>query len=417
MFIVFSILFAFHISISQDKKVNAIYLDSLLLEGNFSAFIATWKELSNTPEIQDMSQDDAEDYNTIYGRFNLLSIADKDRIRELCLTFEKSNLILNAYQRGDKANLACQKFLTAIKNQQYFEALEYYYILTYFNDKYIQQEKIRLRKNYKMAKELFLNGRYDDALCIIEAFEKEEPSKPAFVVLRDSLTFLYSELQKKSKMKKAEIEFNSEKNVVIKQFTISAEIDYTTYQETDDPRMVFHHRTYSDLDVYVGHFPKETCGIYKLRVEYFISNTVSLGVRAAMGTIYSFRQEHIEEDMNLSEKFYSIGILGKYFPGKLLILSPYVSFETGIINVQRNKVELSPTNFWYPEYGSENGPINKINEIYPQITTEIGSEINFGNNDLFYIGVHLYFSNNFGDTRVIQHLNYGAGIRVGVNIF
>ncbi len=418
-YIVLLMLFLLYIGFAQDKQFNGNDLDSLLLKGNFSAFLTSWEKLSKTTEILDISQEDAVGYNRLSKNLHQLSSVNKDSLREGCKIIKESYLIFNAERRGEKSNLERQKFLEAIVNQQHFEAWEYYYATIYFSNKFIQLEKIRLLKNYITAQEYLINGRFDDALGMIKTYEKEEPSNPAFIVLRDSLNSLYSELKKNTSNTKARIELETEYNGVVKQFTISADIDYIAYQETDDPRMSFQHRTFSDLYLYFGHFSKETHGLYKIQAEYCVNSSVSFGARMAIGTTHDFTLNKATflgetESTSYTQKLYSFGIMGKYFLGNIYIARPYLCVETGVISVKRDKVELSPSDFLYPEYYSL---INGVNEIYPQITVELGAEINFGKKELFFIGFHLFLSNNFGDNRVVQHINNGGGIRVGVNIF
>lgn len=404
------------IVVSQEKQFNSIYLDSLLQAGQFDAFAETWKGFSKEQDTSRISQEDVEGYEMLFERLRQLSAADTGHMRDLCGDFEKSQIILRANERGEKADLESRNFLEAKKDKHYREALRHFYAVIYFGGKYIRQGKERLRNNYRAAERAFLEGKYDDALGFIESFQNEETSDHVFAGVRDSLAFLYSELHRKLKTKKEESDFNSDEYVVTKRLTISAGVDQTIFRTLEDPRLIFHHRSFSDLDINFGYYPEAVQYIPRIQIEYFVSSRFSLGARASMGAIYNRAVNILGENVDISEKFYSFGVVGKYYLGRLLIASPYVSLEAGSINVKRNRAGLSSVNFWYDEYGSENGSKPAIDETYPQYTAAIGAEMNFGRNGLLYAGIHIFVSRNYGDTRIIQKTNEGVGIRVGFNL-
>jgi hypothetical protein len=408
------IVLAASLGFSQSRRASEDSLDSLLLEGDFTAFLMTWEGLSGSAEKKEISQEAEAGYVVLAKNLRQISTAGEGKVRELCELFAEAYSAHSMRHSGEKANVMSQKFLTAADQQRYSEALQYHYAGRYFTDKHIQSGKKRLWNIYRMIEESFSRGQYDEVIRKAAVFEMEDPSNPAFAGLQDTLARLVSQMKLNAKKRKGEIELRSEHNRVTKQLTLSVGLGFISYRETEDQRMVLRHRTYSDLDSYIGLFSQESHSIQRLQLEYFIDNSFALGLKVAAGTIYSSAVHALEgEKVDRIEKFYSIGASGKYFlGGGLFIVSPYVGFEAGIMSIERNKVQLNPSSFWYSEYHA----IDRIKENYPQISVEVGVEYNFGTRSPCYVGVDVFLSNNFADERLIPHLNLGVGMRIGVNL-
>jgi len=414
--VVFTLLIV-KVAFSQEKQINPDYLDSLLIAGDFKTFIVSWEEFSQNFAVRGIPSEEAEDYDTLTQRLRQLPIANAGRLQELSGIFEASYLDLITCPRGEKASLECQKFVDAAANQQYFVALEDFYAALCFMNKYVQSGKKRLRDDYAMAEELYLGGKYDEALRLIETFEDESPSNPAFVILKDSLSFPYSELRRKIETKKAELEFVSENNYDRKNFTLSVDLDMTAYQKpADDPGMILRYKgspSPSNYDIYLRDLPVGIEGSFDLQAEYNLSRSLSFGARCAIGTIQNADLETLEGTVHLSEKFYSAGIVGTYFPAWSSFVKPYFRLESGVIQVVRGEMQLDPSSAWYSEYF----PVSEITKTYPEILGEIGGEYQIKGSNLFCFGAHLLVSDVFGNTSLIEHFSFGGGIQVGVNLF
>lgn len=399
------------VSFSQSSHPCSTPLDSLLLSGDVQTFMECWQQLSSTSEIQHVALEDSQSYGWLYRSFQRISNASEERVRELSLTFVKSYLISSADSRGEKALAASRKFLTAMGNEQYRDGLCWYYTTRYFSDRHSEYEKARLLRNFSIAKDLCSEGKYADALHLIEVFAKESPRISELTSLKDSLSFRYQELEKTLKGKISALNAELMGAPIRKKFAVSFAVGLASYG-LKDMRMVMRHRTYPDLDITVGPIPDETQRIYKLQAEYYINPTLSIGAKTTAGTAYDHGFTAVDEVLHFKEKAYSFGVIGTFFATDQPGIRPYVRFEAGVVQVTRDEIRPNPSNLWYPEYAKISG----LNIVYPQITVEFGPQYEFGQNSFLLLGLNCYIVNAFGDANVIQRLTFGVQMEVGMNL-
>jgi hypothetical protein len=396
--------------IQQELNYNAASLDSLLFNGDIKTFIETWGSLVKNSQDMNVSAKDSTKYQALYENILKILNSDNKRLQELSLNFQKS--VVNDKYIYPKINVLYQKFLNAIADEQWRQALNFYYIGRYFRNKQIELEKTRLRQNYQDAENLYLKGLFDETFNSINVFREEDPANPAFFVLKDSLEFLYNNLEKKTKSKIFINEVESSIIPINKHLTISFNFNYLFSQTAGDKDIVLRHKTYRDWDIPVGYLVDEDNYGFKVAIDYYINSKISVGARAGIDVVTNSEITTFSDTVYLREKAFTFGITGTYFIKDKSWFRPYLRIETGIINVIRNKIELDPSGFWSSQYY----PINELNVIYPQVLLEIGAEAELWENSPIYLGLNFFLFNHWGKSQIINHYILGGGIVLGVNL-
>jgi hypothetical protein len=382
-------------------------LDSLLLAGDVKHYLSLLEESRSPSEM--------DEHVLLSNRLRELSNGSVQRMEAMCRELDSSASKFEATHAGVNAHIVFDKFLEAKSAEKWKDALACYYVARHFRSQYIANDKLRLQRNFSAAEDLYVRGQFSEALQAVKKFRLEDPTSPALIVLRDSLTDLYDKLETKSSAGLSAVKRELEAGVVDKWLTISFSGGLSTFARQEERPTAIR---FEDIEFTPEPFPSTIKPFYSIQADYFVSPVISISLQVKGGPIYNadvFAEPFGTPNparIHIVEEYISIASGPTFFFREKTGLRPFVRLIAGVLTAHRSATLKSAK---WERWGLSAG-LSDMRKSYPLLAFEMGSEYEPSTTGFFYLGVHVSVSNHFGDTTLIRHFVGSGEFRIGINI-
>jgi hypothetical protein len=383
-------------------------LDSLLLSGDMKTILS----LSSDYQLHGQNNQ----YGILFRHFQEISQASDQMLQKRCQELANQSLRFQRKYIGVYAEVMLDKFQKANLAENWKEALMYYSIALYFRSQYIRNEKVRLKANLATAEKLYRNQKFDEVLQAVDNYKLEDHANPAYQTLKDSLDYIYEQLESRSNNGLDAIRKEQEAEIVMKRVTIS--FSYGLSSIPSQPRGQGILR-FEELQFDTEPLPNVIQSHYTIQFDYFFSPAVSLSAQLKNGRIYNdnvFVESFGTPDPAkvYFQKDYSSWTIGSsvYYREKTGI-RPFTRLLLGVLNAHTHKAKMQSSKWEaYEVYAT----LEDMSKMYPYLSIEIGGEVEPSAHGLLFFGLYFSISNDIGEMTSIKNFSGSVDLRMGINV-